>query len=179
MVQPLYATIKATRFATGDENVVSRPGVPADHVHRLIEKINKVNRIDKTKVNCKPIVDPFAGSSGILEHANTFLKESLVGDLADAFKEFEFVSVDHPDIKKVVKLNMRGWTHMRGTPIVQLPLRIAYARHQSQVWMVVVNSKYRGQNLFSKSTNVERAGSGKEVHLHAKYVEQAIANANA
>ncbi|KAK3286122.1 hypothetical protein CYMTET_6306 [Cymbomonas tetramitiformis] len=88
MVQPLYDTIQATRFATGKEKDVPRPGVPAEHVQRLIEKFNKMDRIDKTKVNCKTIMDPFAGGSRILEHAKTFLKESLVRDLADAFKEF-------------------------------------------------------------------------------------------
>ncbi|KAK3281887.1 hypothetical protein CYMTET_10348 [Cymbomonas tetramitiformis] len=37
----------------------------------------------------------------------SFFKKSSVGDLADAFKEFEFVAVDHPNIKKSMKLDMR------------------------------------------------------------------------
>ncbi|KAK3287708.1 hypothetical protein CYMTET_4785 [Cymbomonas tetramitiformis] len=81
-----------------------RPVVPEEHVHRLIETFNKVNLMDKTKTNCKTIVDPFARGSGILEQVKTFLNKSLTHD---NFKEFEFVAADHPNIKKAIKLDMR------------------------------------------------------------------------
>ena len=232
MVQPLYDTIQATRFATGKEKDVSRPSVPAEHVHRLIEKFNKVNLVDKKKVNCRTIVDPFAGGSGILEQAKIFLSQSLKAcNLADAFKDFVFVAVDHPNIKKSIKLDMRldiyegnansavalancicappvtggelvafmyfaercrdycafflPLTWINSTDEIQrvrwgkkciegkaYRLR-ASAGHQ---WMIVVNSKYKGRNLFANATNIERAGSQKEVTLYAKHMELAKAS---
>ncbi|KAK3287252.1 hypothetical protein CYMTET_5229 [Cymbomonas tetramitiformis] len=63
-----------------------------------------MNCVDKTKVNCKVIMDTFAGGSGILEQVSSQLKSSLKP--AD-FKECVFIYVDHPEIKKSIKLDSR------------------------------------------------------------------------
>ncbi|KAK3286058.1 hypothetical protein CYMTET_6366 [Cymbomonas tetramitiformis] len=78
--------------------------VPVEQVHRLVQKFNKVNFVDKTKVNCKVIVDTFAGGSGILEQVSSQLRFSVK---PVDFKEYEFIYVDHPEIKKSIKLDSR------------------------------------------------------------------------
>ncbi|KAK3259345.1 hypothetical protein CYMTET_31654 [Cymbomonas tetramitiformis] len=82
----------------------TRKVVLVEQVHRLVQKFNKVNFVDEKKVNCKVIVDTFAGGSGILEQVSSQLKSSLK---SEDFKKYEFVNVDHLNIKKSIKLDSR------------------------------------------------------------------------
>ncbi|KAK3266055.1 hypothetical protein CYMTET_25298 [Cymbomonas tetramitiformis] len=209
-----------------EKTVASRSVVPANQVIRIVHKFNQANLVNEKEVNCKTIVDGFAGGSGILQQVQLRLSDCLKSvDL----KKFEFISVDHPKIPKAIKLDQRvdvyasqcavpaanyicqppitggelvacmyfaescrdfcdfllPATWINSTEVLQRAWwgrkcmeKKAYmltvsAGHQ---WMVIVNSQRKGQKLFANSTNVELAGSEKEVRLYAQCVKNAKAS---
>ncbi|KAK3246673.1 hypothetical protein CYMTET_43792 [Cymbomonas tetramitiformis] len=87
-----------------EKTISSRSDVPADQVIRLVHKFNKANLVNKKEVNCKTIVDLFAGGSGILQQVRLQHRDCLT---SDDFKKFEFISVDHPKISKAIMLDQR------------------------------------------------------------------------
>ncbi|KAK3272419.1 hypothetical protein CYMTET_5987 [Cymbomonas tetramitiformis] len=229
VAESLYEKVQTARFDIEAKTV--RDPVPVEQVHRLVESFNKVNLINKKKVNCKTIVDPFAGGSGVLAQVQSFLKTSL--EPCD-FKEFEFLAVDHPNVKKSIKLDARldifdaqenGRVPVAnyiceppctGAELVAfmffaercrdfcaflLPATWINPRDELQrawwgkkcldqkayrlkvsagkLWMVVLNSKHKGDNIFAKAKGVQRAGSEKEVHVYARHMAQERANENA
>ncbi|KAK3278414.1 hypothetical protein CYMTET_13647 [Cymbomonas tetramitiformis] len=193
MVEEMYANIQKARF---DESASVREVDPMDQVHRLVQKFNKANSVDDTKVNCKDIVDPFAGGSGILEQVSSLFESSLK---PDDFKKYEFISEDHPDMKKSIELNFRvdifdgqangaNWINHTETGLLQRAWwgkkcleKRAYRLQASagEQWTIIVNSARKGEKLFANSTCVERASSPKEVHVYAKCVKAAKAKQDA
>ncbi|KAK3276780.1 hypothetical protein CYMTET_15177 [Cymbomonas tetramitiformis] len=103
MVESIYSSVQLSRYSD-EKTLASRAAVPADQVSRLVRKFDKANLVNMKEVNCKTIVDPFAGGSGILQQVQLQLKDCLT---SVDFKKFEFISVDHPKISKAIKLDQR------------------------------------------------------------------------
>ncbi|KAK3236296.1 hypothetical protein CYMTET_53550 [Cymbomonas tetramitiformis] len=149
----------------------TRKVVLVEQVHRLVQKFNKVNFVDEKKVNCKVIVDTFAGGSGILEQVSSQLKSSLK---SEDFKKYEFVNVDHLNIKKSIKLDSRLDIYDgQANGGIRLANYICAPPEGGELWMIVVNSQRKGEKLFAKAACVERAGSAKEVHVYEKCMKDA------
>ncbi|KAK3275411.1 hypothetical protein CYMTET_16460 [Cymbomonas tetramitiformis] len=66
MTEPIYRSVQLSRYPV-EKTISPRSDVPADQVIRLVHKFNKAKLVNKKEVNCKTIVDLFAGGSGILQ----------------------------------------------------------------------------------------------------------------
>ncbi|KAK3260957.1 hypothetical protein CYMTET_30117 [Cymbomonas tetramitiformis] len=104
-LDPMYMAFRLHAWRETPES--ARDVVPVEQVHRLVQMFNTMNSVDTTKVNCKVIVDTLAGGAGILEQVSSQLSKSSLKP-AD-FKEYVFIYVNHPEIKKSVKKS-RAWT---------------------------------------------------------------------
>ncbi|KAK3240141.1 hypothetical protein CYMTET_49997 [Cymbomonas tetramitiformis] len=104
MSESIYSSVQLSRYPD-EKTIASRSVVPADQVIRRVHTFDKANLVNKKEVNCKTIVEPFAGGSGILQQVQFQLKGCLT---SVDFKKFESISVDHPKISKEIKLDQRA-----------------------------------------------------------------------